>query len=372
MALSKEQLSEIKSYMDARSEAWRQDSKDSARLAAKDYLEGVEEKIRLQSKEGARRLIVEEKSANEKATADRLKTWSAVAGVSIIGLLGIAWNAATTHSTTIARESALNEVQRILDEDERVVTNLEKFIGAVTDAQVATQTAKTEAERLLKEAQEIEKALSEALTSANSLIMEADKQLNGLEGAQNRVSRASQEVSSTLAEARQTRINLEALSEDITAAQKIAEELSGAQGIDQIVEATLNSPGLREQIVAAAAFPTGAVIPFTDQDELAPVCPTGWSIFRQAIGRFILGADETKYPAGEMDGEEMVTLATAQMPPHSHEMTGFYHRNAQGSSTQRVNLDSNNNAGWRTSTEGGGQPHNNMPPYIALYFCKKN
>jgi microcystin-dependent protein len=26
----------------------------------------------------------------------------------------------------------------------------------------------------------------------------------------------------------------------------------------------------------------------------------------------------------------------------------------------------------KMATDGGNQPHNNMPPYIALYFCKKD
>jgi len=81
---------------------------------------------------------------------------------------------------------------------------------------------------------------------------------------------------------------------------------------------------------------------------------------------------------GETGGEASVTLTTAQLPAHTHL--------AQGVSTKAAAPSPAGNA-WATSTsnpysnasnttmessnvtsQGGGQAHNNMPPYLALNF----
>jgi microcystin-dependent protein len=86
---------------------------------------------------------------------------------------------------------------------------------------------------------------------------------------------------------------------------------------------------------------------------------------------------------GEVGGEAAVTLAEAEMPAHSHsvgcERTGNTSRPAgavfggtsEGSSpaygspgTETVNMSPS-----AVAANGGGQPHNNMPPYLTLNFC---
>ncbi len=80
------------------------------------------------------------------------------------------------------------------------------------------------------------------------------------------------------------------------------------------------------------------------------------------------------YHLGATGGEAVVTLTEAQMPAHNHPPAGgasgwyFYH-GAIGDGNLRI-IDG---AGIDTKVSGsmpsvgGGQPHPNMPPYIALY-----
>ena len=101
--------------------------------------------------------------------------------------------------------------------------------------------------------------------------------------------------------------------------------------------------------------------------------------WEQIQGRFLLGMNNV-YPAGSQGGEATHTLTVDEMPSHNHSMaygpessassTGFSYGIAAGSAT--------NSAGGRgyasnlgTFSAGGGQPHNNMPPYISVYIWKR-
>ena len=94
---------------------------------------------------------------------------------------------------------------------------------------------------------------------------------------------------------------------------------------------------------------------------------------------FLLAAG-AKHAAGSTGGEESHILTEPEIAPHKHAMaygpessassTGFSYGIAAGSAT--------NSAGGRgyasnlgTFSAGGGQPHNNMPPYLAVYTWKR-
>lgn len=74
----------------------------------------------------------------------------------------------------------------------------------------------------------------------------------------------------------------------------------------------------------------------------------------------------SNYTVKSTGGENEVTLTVEQIPPHSHELycsgTG-----GNSSSLQRVT----NNGVWdanKMKSTGGGQPHNNMPKFYAVYI----
>lgn len=159
----------------------------------------------------------------------------------------------------------------------------------------------------------------------------------------------------------------------------------------------------------------GAVIAFDRSEDrgggmVGGACPIGWTLFREAGGRVIIGAgahentDETgqqisDYRAFSDDeddatgGAETVTLIEKHIPPHTHDVQDEGHRHnverdeiyggAGGRLTQEIRgnrVDSpyasaENKARISEDSFGGlngkTQPHDNMPPYIAIYFCKK-
>lgn len=141
----------------------------------------------------------------------------------------------------------------------------------------------------------------------------------------------------------------------------------------------------------------GAVVAFDRNAAISRVCPKGWSIFLPAGGRFIVGAgqhngDLTEYPSFSEDkleaigGEERVTLELDQMPEHRHAVpligsgtvyvdagkaanTPYFDYRRRENIKQEIQISPPDEGVIST---GKGHPHNNMPPYIALYYCRKN
>lgn len=92
-------------------------------------------------------------------------------------------------------------------------------------------------------------------------------------------------------------------------------------------------------------------------------------------GRMLLGVSDG-HAIGSTGGEETHTLITDEMPSHHHN----YATNAAGSTQfpqwyfkmQGVQqYEAFKAYGDNTLAAGGGRPHNNMPPFIAVYRWRR-
>lgn len=87
---------------------------------------------------------------------------------------------------------------------------------------------------------------------------------------------------------------------------------------------------------------------------------------------------------GEQSGSDTVTLLTSEMPAHSHTLRSSVEDGTQGTLSPGVSLSTSTGGSLYHSTTsanlvpmspqalavaGGSQPHNNMQPYLTLYFC---
>lgn len=110
-------------------------------------------------------------------------------------------------------------------------------------------------------------------------------------------------------------------------------------------------------------------------------------VWKRIKDRFILAAGDT-YAAGATGGEASHTLTTSEMPAHWHQVltrwndgtyrVKYYRTNAtSGSAWHLFNFDSTTSSleyqdsDAYAATEGENKPHNNMPPYLAVYMWER-
>ena len=94
-------------------------------------------------------------------------------------------------------------------------------------------------------------------------------------------------------------------------------------------------------------------------------------------GRFVLGSGQanglTLRVLGQQDGEEKVTLTEEQLPSHTHSYNQIGTKCTGGACPNAGTLGGgySNNLYKTTTGIGGGQSHNNMPPYHVLIYIMK-
>lgn len=123
------------------------------------------------------------------------------------------------------------------------------------------------------------------------------------------------------------------------------------------------------------SLPIGSVILWAGTLE---TIPTGWHLCNGEDGTFdlrnmfALGAGGT-YNLGDEGGEETHKLTVAELASHNHKYKKTYSgANRFTSQMNGVAVLDNMEANSDTTTNAGSsQPHNNMPPYKALYYIQK-
>ena len=106
--------------------------------------------------------------------------------------------------------------------------------------------------------------------------------------------------------------------------------------------------------------------------------------WERIMERFLFGCGDERYPAGHAGGEEQHLLTVEEMPSHGHDIV-YESKDSnsglvvsyEGSGYRSLSL---NNWSWVDSklrqniyarNAGGGQAHNNMPPYLCVYIWKR-
>lgn len=144
--------------------------------------------------------------------------------------------------------------------------------------------------------------------------------------------------------------------------------------------------------------PRGAVVSFHRDDLDADTCPPGWRPFKQARARVILGAGDPKEAPGKLrfdgnqvplkhyiqnqhGGEANVEITKYHLPEHRHEInisTSLEQHPGLGLTLNPTYYTNNvvivpaaDETPMETASEGKGKYLEIMPPFIALYFCKK-
>lgn len=122
-------------------------------------------------------------------------------------------------------------------------------------------------------------------------------------------------------------------------------------------------------------YPVGAIYLSVNAADPSALFGGTWERIKD---RFLLSAGDT-YAAGVIGGEATHTLTVSELATHSHAMagTGGYSVWGGTQSTNKPNRDASGAQYWtdantiNTGNQGGGMPHNNMPPYLTVYVWKR-
>lgn len=123
--------------------------------------------------------------------------------------------------------------------------------------------------------------------------------------------------------------------------------------------------------VWAVAYPVGSI--YMSTSSTSPKTLFGGGTWVQIKDRFLLAAGTT-YKAGATGGEATHTLTVDEIANHRHVL---WYPNEGGEQSAAIGYpEAGSKKTWyaeasKTGDTGGGEAHNNMPPYLAVYVWKR-
>jgi hypothetical protein len=117
-------------------------------------------------------------------------------------------------------------------------------------------------------------------------------------------------------------------------------------------------------------YPIGAIYMSTRITSPASLFGGSWTRIQD---KFLLAAGSS-YSAGTTGGSATHTLTVNEMPSHNHNLAVRLNStsgNMYTSPTAAGDSGIEGTSTWAVENNGGGQPHNNMPPYLAVYVWKR-
>lgn len=161
------------------------------------------------------------------------------------------------------------------------------------------------------------------------------------------------------------------------AVTSVAKDAAAKIAPSEVATSLIPMKEFQELLLGAAGFAEpGAVMAFDRPNG----CPKGWADYTPGHGRVIIGVgagkDLTARGLNELGGYEAHAMTIDEMPAHDHQVyphAGFIVGSSsptQGAGSDDPLVQSHVQAGL-TSGKGGGQAMSFMPPFVALYLCKK-
>lgn len=124
------------------------------------------------------------------------------------------------------------------------------------------------------------------------------------------------------------------------------------------------------QVDAAVSVYNRAGAIYISADSTSPASIFGGT-WEQIKDVFLLAAGNV-YAAGSTGGSATVSLTAAQNGAHEHSLWSYSGDDVLANAwAVRAIMSKDNSQSMGTSTSGAGEPHNNMPPYLTVYFWKR-
>lgn len=165
--------------------------------------------------------------------------------------------------------------------------------------------------------------------------------------------------------------------QDVTVYSNRDKSFFGAKDANQMNSA-LNEIAKEINQIANYIYPVGSIYLSTNSTNPSTIFGgtwVEWGSGRVPVG--VMSSDSDFSAPNKTGGEKTHTLTRTEMPQHTHTPTV---------SGRPIGVNSGTTPAWHvqaasdwniaevtvtTTSAGGGQPHNNMPPYITCYMWKR-
>ena len=172
----------------------------------------------------------------------------------------------------------------------------------------------------------------------------------------------------------ETKADKSELNNYLTKEDYVAGESGGSIDLSNFLTKTEAQALYAPKNILETVYPIGAI--YLSVNNINPNTLFGFGSWEQIKDTFLLAAGNT-YSAGSTGGEAEHTLTTEEMPAHTHTFNRHQlwrtetvpesgESDGYGVSNKTLTVYSDN-----TSSIGGGQAHNNMPPYLSVYMWKR-
>ena len=121
------------------------------------------------------------------------------------------------------------------------------------------------------------------------------------------------------------------------------------------------------QILADILYPVGSIYISTVNIEPSEFYGGTWVRIQDV---FLLSAGST-YTAGNTGGEASHILTIDEMPSHTHQLDRGNYGNSRWEEISYSSGSSKATNAQGVHSTGGGQAHNNMPPYLVVYMWER-
>lgn len=140
----------------------------------------------------------------------------------------------------------------------------------------------------------------------------------------------------------------------------------------------LDKVAITKEQVLDMFFPVGSI--YTSVNKTDPGTTMGGTWVEFAKGRTLVGVDTSQIEFDTVEktgGDKKHTLTVDEIPSHKHPWKGYSAGNLYTGSGSGVDYALFGSDVWSRDANkgiqdaGGGQPHNNLQPYITVYIWKR-
>lgn len=138
-----------------------------------------------------------------------------------------------------------------------------------------------------------------------------------------------------------------------------------SEQIASLPEPFYRATPVKMQSILDFIYPVGSIVIRYDHNDPGTLFGGTWTRITNAF----LWACDASGTIGQTGGEQEHTLTTAELPKHTH--GSVYSQHADGTKSQAWFSTTGDKLAYGTVEAGGGQAHNNMPPYIQVSVWRR-